>query len=128
MTQHISIWILGNQLLTDHPALLHVESRDAKQDIRILLIESQYLLDHRPTHPSRLILLISAMRHYADHLQKAGFEVDYRKAPTFRSGIQDHLGVQSLTAAEYGCERPQREAISENHTPRNIFHTHRNYT
>jgi len=91
MTQPISIWILGNQLLIDHPALSHAEEQAARQDIRVLLIESQYLLDHRPAHPARLILLLSAMRHYADHLHKAGFEVDYRKAPTFRKGIQDHL-------------------------------------
>jgi len=84
-------WILGDQLLKQHPALeVGVTAQQAGKP-GVLLIESQHLLGRRRWHPWKLVLILSAMRHYAERLRKSGYSVDYRQAPTFLEGIQDHI-------------------------------------
>lgn len=119
MTQPISAWILGNQLLSEHPALLSAEESTAKEEVRVLLVESQHLLKHRPSHPAKLILLLSAMRHYAAALENAGYRIDYRQAPSFLTGIQGHLKshnpsrLLSMAASDYAGRRFQETTLPE---------------
>jgi deoxyribodipyrimidine photolyase-related protein len=119
MNQPVSVWILGNQLLSEHPALRTAEKRASREDIRVLVVESQHLLKHRPSHPAKLVLLLSAMRHYTTALEKAGYKVDYRQEPSFLEGIQGHLQAHnpsrllSMAASDYAGRRFQETTLPE---------------
>lgn len=108
---HESVWILGDQLSPHHPGL--VAGR------RVVMIESLARLNQRPYHRRKLVLIISAMRHYADELRAAGYEVDLRSAPDFLSGLRDHVatfGVRHLicmAAAEYDTRQFQQRLEHE---------------
>lgn len=103
---HESVWILGDQFSPHHPGL--VAGR------RVVMIESLARLNQRPYHRRKLVLIISAMRHYADELRAVGCEVDLRSAPDFLSGLRDHVatfGVRHLicmAAAEYDTRQFQQ--------------------
>lgn len=85
-TSKRSVWVLGDQLDPDHPGL-----RDASpSQVRVLMIESQAMLLAQRYHRQRLHLVLAAMRRYAAALRGRGFEVDYRRASSFRSGLAAH--------------------------------------
>ncbi len=88
-----TVWILGDQLLEHHPAL----EADRRDEVRVLLVESKARAARLPYQKQKLVLLFSAMRHYADSLRARGFEVDYRQSATFRTGLQDHLAQYDVT-------------------------------
>jgi deoxyribodipyrimidine photolyase-related protein len=90
-TRKISVWILGDQLLTSHPALTAAEAMVGRENVVVCLIESTHHLTRYPTQRKRLVLLLSALRHYAARLQEAGYTVDLRRAADFRRGLQAHL-------------------------------------
>ncbi len=100
-----TVWILGDQLLAGHPGL--AEGR------RVLLIESRQRLQLRPYHRHKLILVLSAMRHYAEELRSQGYIVDLRQAPDFLTGLREHIrdyDIEQLTcmaAAEYDTRQVQ---------------------
>jgi deoxyribodipyrimidine photolyase-related protein len=83
----ISVWILGDQLLHEHPAVMAAGERS---ELRLLLIESREALQRRPYRPHKPVLLLSAMRHYAAELRQHGYEVDYRRAASFTAGLRQH--------------------------------------
>ena len=62
-----TIWILGDQLSHNHPALAPPD-----ESTKILLIESRARWAKMPYQRKRLVLLISAMRHYANELRERG--------------------------------------------------------
>ena len=68
------IWILGDQLLSDHPLLC-----SPAKDLTVGLIESAPRSEHLRYHQQKLTLLYAAMRHHAAFLQKAGYRVLYRR-------------------------------------------------
>ena len=88
----ITIWILGDQLLCNHPAL-----PKPKDDIVVLLIESQARLQKQQYQRKRLVLLLSAMRHYAQRLEEEGYLVDYVKSNSFLAGWQEHISKHNPT-------------------------------
>ena len=91
-----TIWILGDQLLENHPALPSVETAE---NVTILMIESQQRTQEMPYQRKRLVLLLSAMRHYAIELQQQGYEVDYVNANTFLEGVQQHVSQHKPESA-----------------------------
>ena len=86
----VSVWILGDQLISHHPALRKAEAAFRREDVNVLMIESRTSAERYPYHPKKLVLVFSAMRHYADALRSKGFQVDYRQAADFFSAIEDH--------------------------------------
>ena len=62
-TVRITIWILGDQLLLEHPALAAAAATDAT-DVRVVLVESASRMARLPYHRKKLVLLLAAMRHY----------------------------------------------------------------
>jgi deoxyribodipyrimidine photolyase-related protein len=54
----------------------------------VVLVESARMTSGRPWHPERLFFLISAARHFAAELERAGFTVRYLKAPTTIDGLK----------------------------------------
>lgn len=86
-----TVWILGNQLVKDHPGLKYTGRNGSEDRSLVLMIESRHLLEKHPWHPWKLTLVLSAMRHYADQLRQEGITVNYLQADTFLEGIQRHF-------------------------------------
>lgn len=88
MSTVTTVWILGDQLTAGHAALRGHERRDT----RVLLVESQARARRLPYHKQKLVLVWSAMRHFADELRAAGWQVDFRaEAPTYRAALEAHV-------------------------------------
>jgi deoxyribodipyrimidine photolyase-related protein len=103
------IWVLGDQLHQAQAALAAHRPGDA----RVLMVESTSVLGRRAYHRQKLVLVWSAMRHFAAELRQAGWRVDHREAAGFSEAL-------SLWVAEHGIEdlhlmepadRPFRQAI-----------------
>jgi deoxyribodipyrimidine photolyase-related protein len=83
-----TVWILGDQLHEDHPALARA---DPKTD-RVLFIESRKRSEQVCYHQLKLVLIFSAMRHRAEALRKKGWRVDYIELTgSFADGLQDYV-------------------------------------
>ncbi|KKD36925.1 MAG: cryptochrome/photolyase family protein [Limnoraphis robusta] len=92
----VGIWILGDQLWSQQAAL---KSCDSHQDTPIILIESLDFVRVRPYHRQKLVLVWSAMRHFAAELREAGWSVTYiitEESVEFplKKWIQDHQITQ----------------------------------
>ncbi|MCO5183132.1 MAG: cryptochrome/photolyase family protein [Anaerolineae bacterium] len=111
--KHITVWIIGDQLLKQHPALKLAEARVGRDNVRVMLVESKRRLHHRPYQRKKLVLLLSAMRHYADALRQRGYTVDYRQSATFVDAIRDHIEaytpdtLYTMASASYGGRQGQ---------------------
>jgi deoxyribodipyrimidine photolyase-related protein len=75
MTIRHLVLILGDQLNLDNPAL---EDFDPAQD-RVLMVESSGEATHVWSHKARIVLFISAMRHFAEALVSNGTPLIYLK-------------------------------------------------
>ncbi len=89
----VTVWILGDQLLRDHPALTLVEEQNDRDQIVVLMIESEARTRRYPYQLKKLVLLFSAMRHYAERLRSSGYQVDYRISPTTTHAIEEHTNL-----------------------------------
>ncbi len=100
-----SVWILGDQLLVQHPAL--------SSNRTVIMVESLERLRHRRYHARKLVLILAAMRHYADALRERGYTVELRQAASFYAGVREHLvatgntHVITMAAAEYDTRQMQ---------------------
>lgn len=65
--------ILGDQLSADISALADI---DATKDI-VLMLEVDEECRYVPHHQQKIVLFLSAMRHFAQNLRELGFQVDY---------------------------------------------------
>ncbi len=114
----ISVWILGDQLLRDHPALRAAGELAARADICVVLVESEQRLKRLPYHRKKLVLLLSAMRHYAEELRAAGYTVDIQRAESTGQALRSHVAawkparLLTMAAAEYRGRRFQHEQLS----------------
>lgn len=79
------IWILGNQLSFAHPALQQFTLSPRPP---VLFIESLDFARDRPYHRQKLVLVWSAMRHFAAELTQAGWDVTYCTEDTFTQPLK----------------------------------------
>lgn len=86
------VWVLGNQLWQQQAALASCQGQ--QKTTPILFIESQQFAAERPYHRQKLVLVWSAMRHFAQELKDAGWSVTYAIAediePALQQWIKDH--------------------------------------
>jgi deoxyribodipyrimidine photolyase-related protein len=83
-----SVWILGDQLHEDHPALAQA---DRSKD-RVLFIESRKRSEQVRYHQLKLVLIFSAIRHRAQALRDQGWQVDYLElTESFAEGLRDYV-------------------------------------
>jgi len=100
-----TVWVLGDQLLRNHPAIAWAQAQS--QDYIVLMVESADRASRLPYQRKKLVLLFSAMRHYAKRLRAQGIEVDYVRADTFDAAIQQHIEaykpdeIVTMAASEY---------------------------
>ncbi|MEB3233963.1 MAG: cryptochrome/photolyase family protein [Cyanobacteriota bacterium] len=114
----IGIWVLGDQLSAQQAALAACEQRlgsaAARQQCRVVLIESTGVLNRHSYHRQKLVLVWSAMRHFAAELRAAGWQVDHCEADSFGAGLRDwcrRWGIRELHLME-PAERPFRDSIT----------------
>ena len=65
--------ILGDQL---SPNLSALQAIDRTQDV-VLMMEVMAEATYVPHHKQKIVLILSAMRHFAEELRAAGYHVDY---------------------------------------------------
>ena len=84
-----TIWILGDQLGPDNAALVGARRADV-----LLFIESERGLSKLSYHKQRLVLLLSAQRHFAAECEAAGWVVDYyrlERGMTWEQALAAHV-------------------------------------
>ncbi|MAC28542.1 MAG: cryptochrome/photolyase family protein [Myxococcales bacterium] len=75
----------------------------------VVLVESEAKGAAPPWHAKKLVLVLSAMRHFAAELEADGFDVEIVRAPTYLEGIARH--VEERGASEVHAMRPREWAI-----------------
>ena len=105
----IGVWVLGDQLHAGQSALAAHQPGAA----RVLLIESTSVLARHAFHQQKLVLVWSAMRHFAAELRLNGWQVDALEAESFSTALDawcaEH-GIEELHLME-PADRPFRAAI-----------------
>lgn len=108
----VGIWILGDQLGLNQAAL---QSCDPNQDTPIILIESLDHIQARPYHQQKLVLVWSAMRHFAAQLQDQGKSVTYvQAADRFETPLKHWIQQNQITQLRVMSpnDRPMTQLIA----------------
>ena len=95
----LGIWVLGDQLNAAQAALAGVDPAA----VRVLLVESSSVLHQRSYHRQKLVLVWSAMRHFAEELRSGGWSVDHLQCDSFAEAVQgwiDSHGIHELRLME----------------------------
>ena len=71
MTYQSALLVLGNQLFP-------IEEVNAAQVDCVIMIEDQFLCRHFAYHQQKLVLVLAAMRAYAQSLRQVGIQVLYQ--------------------------------------------------
>ena len=91
----IGIWILGDRLCKKQATLQ--DHRENKQQTPVILIESSNYVKQRPYHRQKLVLIWSAMRHFAEELKTDNWQVTYAIAPDFLTPLQAWIKHNQIT-------------------------------
>lgn len=91
----VGIWVLGDQLWAGQAALIQRASE--KTQTPVLFIESADYVKTRPYHFQKLVLVWSAMRHFAAALQAEGWHVHYAIATDFQTALSDWIEREKIT-------------------------------
>ncbi|MEN9209582.1 MAG: cryptochrome/photolyase family protein [Thermostichus sp. DG_1_6_bins_120] len=81
------VWILGDQLHLQQAALVSLAALPPPQ-IPVILIESSRWAEGRNYHQQKLVLVWSAMRHFAQELRNLGYPVTYVESEGFTEPLQ----------------------------------------
>ncbi|MES2499752.1 MAG: cryptochrome/photolyase family protein, partial [Pseudomonadota bacterium] len=103
MTRHLII-VLGDQLNLDNPAL---EGFDAAQDV-VLMVEAGNEATHVWSHKARIVLFLSAMRHFAQLLNNQHIKPIYLKL-----GEHDFVSLKAAWAHYINALNPLKILICE---------------
>ncbi|MGD8621613.1 MAG: cryptochrome/photolyase family protein [Anaerolineales bacterium] len=120
---NVSVWISGDQLLKDHPAIEQAVKCCGQENVCVVMIESDRRIARQPYQRKKLVLLLSAMRHYARDLERDGINVDYRKAGSFSEGLQAHLDERNpdklltMEFSSYSGRKFQRQLQEQGEVP-----------
>ena len=123
----ITVWILGDQLLREHPALIAAEQQVNRDQLVILMIESEARVRRLPYQRKKLVLLFSAMRHYAEQLRSSGFQVDYRISPGTVIAIKQHIQlhqpqiIYTMAASAFSGRKFQEDLDRQFNIPVNVL-------
>ncbi|CDN15917.1 FIG00558647: hypothetical protein [Richelia intracellularis] len=89
------IWVLGDQLWAGQTALSRCERE--KRKTPVILIESRNCAQMRPYHRQKLVLIWSAMRHFAEELRSSGWQVTYEISDEFACALQQWVKNNGIT-------------------------------
>lgn len=91
----VGVWVLGDQLWDGQAALQ--SCANSKSQTPVILIESTDWVQVRPYHRQKLVLVWSAMRHFAAELREAGWAVTYEQAKDFETPLKAWVQQQGIT-------------------------------
>lgn len=91
----VGIWVLGDQLWVGQAALQSCGAQSSQTPV--ILIESLHHVRQRPYHQQKLVLVWSAMRHFAEALRQAGWPVSYAQAEDFRTPLAAWVKAAGIT-------------------------------
>jgi deoxyribodipyrimidine photolyase-related protein len=92
----IGVWVLGDQLWEMQAAL--ASCAEQKHQVPVLFIESLQHVRERPYHKQKLVLVWSAMRHFAAEMEQAGWKVTYyAQAENFYGPLKDWIQTHQIT-------------------------------
>jgi deoxyribodipyrimidine photolyase-related protein len=113
----IGIWVLGDQLWAEQAALQ--SCRDRQSEVSVILIESEAFVRERPYHQQKLILVWSAMRHFAEELRQSGWSVTYEIAEDFEAPLIHWIKTQGITELRVmqPNDRPFSQFLTNLHLP-----------
>ena len=102
----VGIWVLGDRLNRLQSAL--ASCQDKKLETPVILIESSDYVRQRPYHRQKLVLVWSAMRHFAEELESDGWQVTYSIAEDFGTPLQEWIAKNQITELRITtpCDRP----------------------
>jgi deoxyribodipyrimidine photolyase-related protein len=89
------IWVLGDQLSLQQAALQHCAK--TRSNTPVILIESAQWVRQRSYHRQKLVLVWSAMRHFADELRQAEWNVTYEIAEEFETPLRQWIQQHQIT-------------------------------
>ena len=92
------VWVLGDQLYAGQAALAHRQTEQSSTPV--LMIESRQHGQQRRYHAQKLVLVWSAMRHFAAELQQAGWPVSYEIAADFETPLRQWIQDQGITTLQ----------------------------
>lgn len=87
----VGIWVLGDQLWQHQAALA------SDPTASVILVESRQHSTERRYHRQKLVLVWSAMRHFAAELESAGRTVTYKIADDFAAPLRQWIKQQKIT-------------------------------
>lgn len=105
----IGIWVLGDRLSQQQSALKKYET--VKKDVAVILIESSNYARQRIYHRQKLVLIWSAMRHFAEELKQDGWQVTYAVAEDFFTSLQEWIEACQIT--ELNLTEPSDRPFTE---------------
>jgi deoxyribodipyrimidine photolyase-related protein len=108
----IGIWILGDRLNKSQSSLQSCQ--DLKDRTPVILIESSNYVKQRPYHQQKLVLVWSAMRHFAAELKADGWQVTYEIAEDFSTPLQQWIKENKISELRITepCDRPFQRYIT----------------
>lgn len=89
------VWVLGDQLWQGQAALASRQAQAATTPV--ILIESHDYGYGRPYHRQKLVLVWSAMRHFAQELEAAGWPVTYCMGEAFEPALKQWINSLGIT-------------------------------
>ncbi|MCC0176328.1 cryptochrome/photolyase family protein [Waterburya agarophytonicola K14] len=107
----VGIWILGDRLTTKQLSLKN--NQDNKQQTPVIFIESNNYVQQRLYHRQKLVLVWSAMRHFAEELKADNWQVTYKIASDFITPLEDWIEQYKITELQLTipCDRPFYQLI-----------------
>lgn len=123
----IGIWVLGDQLWQNQSALASCEEN--KADTPVILIESLSHVKERRYHKQKLVLIWSAMRHFAEELRADGWQVSYKSAEDFESPLKQWVRKNKITELRVmePADRPFSEFLAGLSLPCDLIQTPNNH-
>ncbi len=90
----VGIWVLGDQLWQGQSAIASCHAN--KTSTPVILIESRRHAKERPYHQQKLVLIWSAMRHFAEELRADGWHVTYETTESFEGPLKTWIEANSI--------------------------------
>lgn len=120
------VWIQGDQLWTGQSALQSCAAQHKQTPV--IFIESIRHAQELPYHLQKLVLVWSAMRHFAEELRQEGWQVSYKKAEDFQKPLLDWIGENQITELRVmvPIDRPFAQLIQQLELPCKITFTPNN--
>ena len=103
---NIGVWILGDRLTKKQLSLKN--NHNNQQQTQVIFIESGDYVRQRPYHQQKLVLVWSAMRHFAKELKADNWQVTYEVADDFITPLQKWLEQYKIAELHITipCDRP----------------------